>query len=191
MHMAVRNHDGTLISDGVWDAIKVSSRSITESLLAIDMKGRGTGRSMTKQFFKSYFNAEWTEAITQLEQMQPLLRFCAAHWKADHVLGNTLTSFSNSSTRPSSKRHAQDVPPAVSKKPRQDEVTADVLRKMHARVNSTCTLSTAAFSRKPPQSRPAGTEKQDRAGGSVSVLSTLKPQAVDPSHCNLIGKLDK
>lgn len=29
-------------------------------------------------------------AITKMESQQPLLALCAAHWKADHVLGNTL-----------------------------------------------------------------------------------------------------
>lgn len=218
MQSAIRNADGTLISDGVWDAIKLSSRHVAHSLLSIDLKGRNANRSKTKQLFKSFFNAEWNEALTQLEQMQPLLRLCAAHWKADHVLGNTLVSMTSaqSSTRTSTKRHAQEIQtPASSKKPRKDEITANALRNMHVRNGNTpldsgiastseavtakpspflprggSTLGTASFSRQLDEGSAPGSVQLSGIASSATALNVLamsQPPAVDPSCSNLIG----
>ncbi|KIM72114.1 hypothetical protein PILCRDRAFT_93588 [Piloderma croceum F 1598] len=39
---------------------------------------------------KTYYPKEWDAALVKMETQQLLLALCAAHWKADHVLGNTL-----------------------------------------------------------------------------------------------------
>lgn len=185
MQSALRNADGTLISDGVWDAIRLSSRQIAQSLLNIDTSAQNEARSRTKQFFKSFFSAEWVQAITQLEQLQPLLRFCAAHWKADHVLGATLASITHTS-RPSSKRHIQHDEVPTSKKPRSDHITVSAIRTMHKRNGHGQTpgvLGAAAFSRKP--------DRSSSSAGTTSTTTSLdpsQPQAVDPSCGNLISK---
>jgi len=40
----------------------------------------------TKTYFQTYYPQEWDAALVKMETQQLLL----AHWKADHVLGNTL-----------------------------------------------------------------------------------------------------
>lgn len=211
MQTAIRNADGTLISDGVWSAIKLSSRQITESLLSIETTSRNATRSKTKQFFKSYYSAEWREGITQLEELQPLLQLCAAHWKAEHVLGSTLTSVNHNASRSSSKRPAQDHQTQASKKPRQDQITVNAIRTMHERngktpdltVSSTDgevtpllyggkVLGSAVFSRKLNRSSSSTgtttTTQLSNGLSSATSLDSLRPSAVDPSCQNLIGK---
>lgn len=210
MQTAIRNVDGTLISDGVWDAIKVSSRHVSQSLLSIKTTTRDAAKNKTKQFFKSYYSAEWREAITQLEELQPLVQHCAAHWKADHVLGATLAyiTLTTSRTGPSSKRRAQEHEIPVSKKARSDLITTTAIRTMHERNIKTSsltdgraplpyspggTLGTAMFSRKNYQSSSSTGTTTTQPSNSESLSSTTslnssQPQAVDPSCGNLISK---
>ncbi|KAM6497738.1 hypothetical protein JOM56_005686 [Amanita muscaria] len=58
-----------------------------------ELKGK-TGKNSpgTKSFFRTFFHNEWIDAILQLEELQPLLTYCAGHWKAEAVLQNMLDS---------------------------------------------------------------------------------------------------
>ncbi|KAF7976902.1 hypothetical protein HWV62_5286 [Athelia sp. TMB] len=47
MNTAIRNADGSLITAGVWDAIKLSSRQVAQSLLGMKFSARETSRSVT------------------------------------------------------------------------------------------------------------------------------------------------
>lgn len=142
MQFAIRKTDGTLISDGVWGAIKLSSRQVAQSLLSLKFKKTDETRTKTKQYFKSFHSAEWTEAITQLEQLQPLLQYCAGHWKAEHVLGATLSSITSTNTKSTATKRlrGQDDPSSSKKKSRQDNITAAAIQNMHER-NSASTAS--------------------------------------------------
>ncbi|KAF7986438.1 hypothetical protein HWV62_31193 [Athelia sp. TMB] len=134
MQTVIRNPDGTMISEGVWNAIKLSSRQIAQSLLSIKLKGNEETRAKTKQFFKSFYSAQWTEAVEQLERLQPLLQLCAGNWKADHVLGSTLSATTQHTASKPSKRHSQgDDTPVIKKKPREDDITTKVIHTMHER----------------------------------------------------------
>lgn len=207
MHTAIRQEDGSLIQNGEYDAIKTSSRTVAQSLVDMKVTGRDAGRPKTKQFFKKFCQAEWSGAITRLEELQPLLRLCASHWKAEHVLGGTLQSMLSSDSRESSsvpsakghKRVAEDASSKSSKKPRHDDTTTNALRNLHAGNSTpnapttggslatsklhttpgTDALSTATFSRKPLSTSGLGVVEQ---------LSS-KPQAIDPSYDNLISEL--
>jgi hypothetical protein len=92
MERAVRHPDGTFITASEWDAIKASARLVKADLLSLPPPRHWCAkeRSKTKTFFRTYFRTEWEAALARLESLQPLLALCASHWKADHVLGNTL-----------------------------------------------------------------------------------------------------
>jgi len=92
MEQAIRHLDGTLITSGEWSAIRATARKIKTDLLALPAPRdrRAKDRPKTKTYYRSFFPKEWDAALEKMEQLQPLLALCAAHWKADHVLGNTL-----------------------------------------------------------------------------------------------------
>jgi hypothetical protein len=92
MEQAVRHSDGTMITSGEWTAIKATARMIKADLLALPppRDKRAKDRPKTKTYYRSFFSKDWDAALERMEQHQPLLALCAAHWKADHILGNTL-----------------------------------------------------------------------------------------------------
>jgi hypothetical protein len=92
MEQAIRHTDGTMISLGEWAAIKATGRLVKMDLLSLPLPRdrRAKGQKKTKTYFRTFYRTEWDAAIDKMESQQPLLALCAAHWKADHVLGNTL-----------------------------------------------------------------------------------------------------
>jgi hypothetical protein len=92
MEKAIRHNDGTMITSSEWSAIKVSARAVKADLLSLrpPRDRRAKDQSRTKVYFRTYFRHEWDSALAKLESYQPLLALCSSHWKADHVLGNTL-----------------------------------------------------------------------------------------------------
>lgn len=91
MERAIRHSDGTMITSGEWAAIKATARLIKVDLLELPpLRGRQAKEKKTKTYFRSYYRKEWSAAIEKMESQQPLLALCAAHWKAEHVLGSTL-----------------------------------------------------------------------------------------------------
>jgi hypothetical protein len=92
MEQAIRHEDGTMISLGEWAAIKATGRLVKMDLLSLPppRDRRAKGQKKTKTYFRTFYRKEWDAAIDKMESQQPLLTFCAAHWKADHVLGSTL-----------------------------------------------------------------------------------------------------
>jgi hypothetical protein len=92
MEQAIRHEDGTMISSGEWAAIKATARLVKMDLLSLPLPRdrRAKGHKKTKTYFRTFHRMQWDAAIEKMESQQPLLALCAAHWKADHVLGNTL-----------------------------------------------------------------------------------------------------
>src|SRR6202040_984944 len=92
MEQAVHHSDGTMITSGEWTAIKATARMIKADLLALPppWDKRAKDRPKTKTYYRSFFLKDWDTALERMEQHQPLLALCAVHWKADHILGNTL-----------------------------------------------------------------------------------------------------
>jgi hypothetical protein len=107
MEKAVRHEDGTLINVGEWRAIKANARAIaSRDLLPLPLP-RDTPfstKKKTKTFFTKYYLKHWTDAVLKLEEQEPLLALCAAHWKAEHVLNIILTGSSESNPQASTRR---------------------------------------------------------------------------------------
>jgi hypothetical protein len=89
MDKALRHEDGSLISAATWQGIRMSAKSAISSYL----KGLG---SSTEELKKTYYcnnhRTAWNKAIQFLEAARPLVGLCANHWKAEHVLSDTLDS---------------------------------------------------------------------------------------------------
>jgi hypothetical protein len=92
MEWAVRHLDGSQITSNEWTAIKASALLIKAELLLLGppRDQRTQSCRKTKAYFQTYFPKEWEAVLLKLEIQQPLLRLCGSHWKAEHVLGNTL-----------------------------------------------------------------------------------------------------
>ncbi|KAM6490803.1 hypothetical protein JOM56_013766 [Amanita muscaria] len=95
----VRHPDGSVIDESTYAMVHSSARNVAMTLLLPlvnkwqELKGK-TGKNSpgTKSFFRTFFHNEWIDAILQLEELQPLLTYCAGHWKAEAVLQNMLDS---------------------------------------------------------------------------------------------------
>ena len=92
MERAIRHGDGTMITASEWAAIKATARMVKSDLLSLppSRDRRAKERTKSKGYFRTYFRKEWDAAVAKMESVQPLLALCASHWKAEHVLGNTL-----------------------------------------------------------------------------------------------------
>ncbi|KIL64668.1 hypothetical protein M378DRAFT_11249 [Amanita muscaria Koide BX008] len=95
----IRHPDGSVIDESTYAMVRSSARNVAMTLLLPlvnkrqELKGK-TGKNSpgTKSFFRTFFHNEWIDAILQLEELQPLLTYCAGHWKAEAVLQNMLDS---------------------------------------------------------------------------------------------------
>jgi hypothetical protein len=91
MEKCIRNEDGSAINLDQWRSIKQTARTIAQTdLLSLPVSKKAKTIPRTKVYYKQNHIKAWWDAIHQLEERQPLLRLCAANWKADHVLGATL-----------------------------------------------------------------------------------------------------
>jgi hypothetical protein len=81
-----------MITASKWAAIKATARMVKVDLLTLPVPRdrRAKDRQKTKTYFRTYYPKEWQAALEKMEAQQPLLALCAAHWKADHVLGSSL-----------------------------------------------------------------------------------------------------
>jgi len=61
-------------------------------------------KKKTKTFFTKYYLKHWTDTVLKLEEQEPLLALCAAHWKAKHILNTILTGSSKSNQKASARR---------------------------------------------------------------------------------------
>jgi hypothetical protein len=125
MEQAIRHGDGRMITASEWAAIKASARMVKVDLLSLPppRDRHAKDHVKTKTFFRTYYYKEWEAALFKMESMQPLLALCAAHWKADHVLGNTLlvksAKDSSDSDEPgNTSEHADKSPRSPDKKKR-------------------------------------------------------------------------
>ena len=100
-----------MISASEWAAIKATARMVKIDLLSLPpTRDRyAKNQKKTKVYFRTYFRKEWDAAVAKMESLQPLLALCASHWKAEHVLGNTLLAqITTDSDRDQSDSAAED-----------------------------------------------------------------------------------
>jgi hypothetical protein len=105
-----------------WAAIKATARMVKADLLSLPPSHdrRAKDRTKSKLYYRTYFQKEWDAAIAKIESLQPLLALCSSHWKAEHVLGNTLlvkvAANLEGGESDSSAEHANKSPRSESKK---------------------------------------------------------------------------
>jgi hypothetical protein len=95
MHLAICRWDGKVISSPKYNNIQRSADIYTERLIKLARMHPNSRTDVTKlptkSDIKKWFNAEYSQAILNLEKDQKLLRLCAGHWKADTMLGQAIT----------------------------------------------------------------------------------------------------
>ncbi len=110
MERCIRDKDGNEVSSSVWRAIKKSAKMLvniylktlkdpTDPLAKTKTKG--------KTYYSRFFPQIWNDVLSKLEQNEPLLRLCAAHWKADHIIGNCLQAIVEENRKNKKKASAQ------------------------------------------------------------------------------------
>lgn len=93
MERAIRHADGSLINKGVWRSIRsTASHIVNERLLTLKRPSAApsSAKQNSRKYLKKYFPSKWDDAISSLEEQEPLVALCASHWKAEHVLGTVL-----------------------------------------------------------------------------------------------------
>lgn len=93
MEKCIRDEDGTEVSPSEWRAIKKSANLLVNTYLKTlqaPADPSAKTRSKTKTYYAKYFPQIWSDVLEKLERQEPLVRLCAAHWKADHIIGNCL-----------------------------------------------------------------------------------------------------
>ncbi len=98
LHQITRYSNGNVVDPLTYSAVRKSAYNIARSILwPLNSKvqpelAHKTGKNGpgTKSFYRSYFWDKWMEAITRLEEMQPLLALCEGHYKADAFLQSVL-----------------------------------------------------------------------------------------------------
>ena len=200
MEQAVRHSDGTMITSGEWTAIKATARMIKADLLALPppRDKRAKDRPKTKTYYRSFFSKDWDAALERMEQHRPLLALCAAHWKADHILGNTLlvkpstgesddepmdadklkTQGSSKTNKRSTSRHD-----SISREAKRRRKSAEQVRRP-SKTTSTVSLPDTA-SKEPTNSPnesttdPANPVDTSAASGSVATTETANMSNTD------------
>lgn len=113
MDKAVRTADGRMVTKGEWRAIKATARMIiTTELTKLPVPTNSVARKgeRTKTWYKTHYPIEWNAAIMQMEAQQPLLALCAAHWKADQILGMQILTMLDASKKKKHKKKKNDLP---------------------------------------------------------------------------------
>jgi len=110
MNRAIRHPEGLMISKGEWVAILATADLVKIDLLTLPrpLHRSAKDRKKTRTYFRSYFPEEWQAAVDKMERLQPILALCAAHWKAEHVLGDVLLRANNNKTEEGSNNIRND-----------------------------------------------------------------------------------
>lgn len=107
MEKALRDENGNFLSSDTYSRIKASVRAVAAQLLQLPVK-TGNMEARTKRDIKAAYPQEWTNVLRMLEYMQPIVRLCSAHWKADHLIAQHLRNIarSNEDERKHKRRRA-------------------------------------------------------------------------------------
>ncbi|PPQ85306.1 hypothetical protein CVT26_001343, partial [Gymnopilus dilepis] len=98
MNKCIRDVEGNPIPSSVYGAITGTAKMlITEILSKLPVPSDPSAQetSKLKTYYKKYYPKEYREVVLQLDDSHELLRLCAPHWKADHVVQSVLTAMAN------------------------------------------------------------------------------------------------
>lgn len=92
MRRAIRNEDGSVLTDKDWKNIRLTALSVARTHLysLTTTAPQAAGMSRKKKYFKTFFSHEWAKALRKLERLAPLVSLCAGDWKADQTLAAVL-----------------------------------------------------------------------------------------------------
>lgn len=110
MASVIRHADGSAIYKGEYQMIKASTQVVAAELLRLPIPTQHATTRRTISYFSKYHFQELENALVKLEQLQPLLALCAGHWKASHMLANSLTSAATSSQSSKTQAHSSEAP---------------------------------------------------------------------------------
>ena len=93
MRFAIRRPNGTRVSDRDYRNIRTTTDYVVQKLLnsVISSPNYVTHPcKLNKTSIKTLFQAEYDQAVLELESKQKLLRLCSDSWKADTMIGQSL-----------------------------------------------------------------------------------------------------
>jgi hypothetical protein len=123
MASALRHENGDVVGTSLYKAIRASGKLLVENVLFKGIPKDITFQThrRTKRFFMDNYKDTWDKVIHQYEVEQPLLRLCAGHWKAEHMLGWILTNM-EAHERKQNKREMAKRSKTQQKEAGEDEV---------------------------------------------------------------------
>lgn len=93
----IRTTDGRMVDLGVYRAMKVTARAIiSDELYSLPIL---SDHPRTMVFYRKFYPHQWETAILRLEEREPLIGLCAAHWKAEYLLGSLLLANASNANR--------------------------------------------------------------------------------------------
>jgi len=94
MEKALRDEDGKLLTLEAYSRVKSTVRGVAAQLLAlppIPVPGQKEApTSHTKRYFMATYPREWANVLGMIGYMEPVVRLCSAHWKAEHLVSQHL-----------------------------------------------------------------------------------------------------
>ncbi|KAF8986779.1 hypothetical protein BDQ17DRAFT_1436050 [Cyathus striatus] len=123
MEYFVRKPDGVLIDPSTWHNILECTKGVIWSDLW-DIVSDPTN-NLKKTYFKRNHPAKWQAVIQKLERLQPLLTYCANHWKCESTLVQAMKTLREGEKKrhnqpPSKRRRASITGSRSSSKRRRD-----------------------------------------------------------------------
>jgi hypothetical protein len=133
MASSLRHENGDVVAPSLYKAIRASGQVLVENVLFKDLPKDITYQNCrrTKRFFMDNYKGTWDKVIHQYETEQPLLRLCAGHWKAEHMLGAILANNENKECKIATAKVRSKM---QQKKAEEDEVITTSERRRRNRV---------------------------------------------------------
>ncbi|KAF7763952.1 hypothetical protein Agabi119p4_8489 [Agaricus bisporus var. burnettii] len=130
MVQCLRGTDGKVLSSAQYSGIKEAVRlvfmqDLAPLALADEQRKPGTDIKRSMMWYKDNHRERWWSAIAKIEYYQEVISLCANHWKAEQLLSNTITSYTNMKARrtdspsPSTGKHRRSPSTASSHKKRR------------------------------------------------------------------------
>lgn len=139
MDRCIRHTNGQEISAAEYRSIKTSVRMLVNihlATLALPSDPAAKNQPKTKSYYKKYYPQNWRDVLAKVEEQEPLVALCAAHWKADHIVGNCLRAIADAEKLARRKGGFSDDDEEISTetqpenpKKRRDNVTEESRRK--------------------------------------------------------------